>query len=62
VAVAISLGAMIGWTICYITKAILEVVVFKDRGRAKLSMLLWLVCMGIQGVALGISLLVEKLG
>lgn len=58
----ISIGAIVGWTIFYIPKAIIEIVAFKDHKKAKLSMLLWLICVGIQGICLSISLLVEKLG
>lgn len=61
-ALAISLGAMAGWTIGYITTAILQIAVAKNRERAKLSLLLWLICMGIQSVAICVALLVEKLG
>ncbi len=61
-ALAISLGAIVGWTIFYIPKAIIEIVAFKDRKKAKLSMLLWLICVGIQGICLSISLLILNLG
>lgn len=58
----INIGIMAGWSIVYIPIAILEAKYFKDRKAAKLSMLCWLISVGIQGICLCLTLLVEKFG
>lgn len=58
----INFGAMAGWSVFYITKAILEAKYFKDRRAAKLSMFLWLISMGIQGFCLCLTLFIDRFG